>query len=142
MTKELKEFIKENKEQVNALFGEWFSAEDHTSYNDFIQEAIKEPILVTEDGEVYDPKQIIFTLDKKLNCDEYYANDCDGGGLLYFISKENRTAYILQNKPLTSVKEQVEAISALMSDDDGCYAPGTLKRIEDCLTALAQSKLK
>lgn len=145
------ELIKAHPELIKEIAGDIFDRrENHfakgyfnLAFKEYIAEALREPILVTEDGvEIFDPNKIIYSIER---CSwgkiEHRAsrNNCHWQDFVKFSNTEARQSYIAQNKPLTSVKEQVEAIEKLFPRGEN--NKGIIPPIEEVLTNLAKSKM-
>lgn len=139
MKPKLRKFIQENPEILKEL-GAHFQPATHLSFNEFIDTHARKPILTTYDGvEVYDCKSHVWALSIGWSTNNFQADLADASSLIwkYFSSEESRTLYILQNKPLTSVKEQVEALRSAPNQ----FAERDYELIEEVLTECAKKKL-
>lgn len=137
LLKQYPELIKEIAEDLINYHVECYHGSFFDNSKSYVDAAIKEPILVTEDGKsICDENQVIFCL--RVGNLSAYTNNAKyctnlNADKLYFSCESARQTYITHHKPLTSVKEQVEALK------NAGYTETV--EIEYVLTALAKSKL-
>ncbi len=145
MQPELTQFIREKPELAKELLCEFYSKEKLMSIDAFIDTHAKQPILTTEDGvDVFSTDTTLFCIKKEdwvfynTRVDTDYMRE----NFIHFSSAESRREYYIRKKPLTSVKEQVEAIKALNTSNGFPTLPDwQIEGIEEVLTELAKSKV-